>query len=147
MAGKQNLSDSDIAYIAGFVDGDGCIAYNKTKHKNKSRFPNPTYSIQCIVTNKHRSILEWFKELFSGTIRDIDRIHCGKREIFSIWLTSGDTCRRLLGTILPYLKVKRKQAELVLAFKPKRKVGRKRLTKDELENRERLYQQIRKLNS
>jgi hypothetical protein len=102
-------SIAETAYIAGLIDGEGCIGiYRK---KNRGNF------IQLTVANTDAEVLEWFRGMVHG-----NSIRCLKGS-----LDRGKDCYQLiidrrrayavLQRILPYLRIKRKQAELAVKFK------------------------------
>ena len=62
------ISESDISYIAGLFDGEGCITYKqymrKRKHQKKAY---PTWSIRMEMANE--SVLRWVHEVLQvGTV-------------------------------------------------------------------------------
>ncbi len=105
----RKLSIASKAYIAGFLDGDGSI-YVRLK-------PNTTYRFQYQVSpnivffqaKKERVGLEQLQSLIGiGYLRD--------RKDGIVEYTIGDmpSIRDLLHAILPYLRLKKRQAHLML---------------------------------
>ncbi len=105
----MKLSKEEKAYIAGFLDGDGSI-HVRLK-------PNSTYryrfqispAIVFYQSEKEKSHLEWLNGL-------IDRGYLRKRNDGIVEYTLGDvgSIRSLVIGVLPYLRLKRKQARLLL---------------------------------
>jgi hypothetical protein len=46
--------DTDWAYGAGFVDGEGCIAIVRSFTPSRGRY---NYGVQVVVANRNRSVL------------------------------------------------------------------------------------------
>jgi hypothetical protein len=64
------ISDTDIAFIAGLFDGEGCITYKqymrKRKHQKKAY---PTWSIRMEMAMTDESVLRWVHEVLGvGTV-------------------------------------------------------------------------------
>ena len=73
-------SETDIAYIAGLFDGEGCITYKqymrKRTHQKKAY---PTWSIRMEMAMTDESVLRWVHEVLGvGTV--VDKPRKGKRK-------------------------------------------------------------------
>jgi len=107
----KQLSSEDLQYYAGFLDGDGCI--------NAQIIRRPDYAlgfqIRVSITMFQKSTRHWFlvqtHKLFGvGTLRK-------RPDGMSEYAIVGpNTVKALLQFLLPYLRLKRKQAELVLCI-------------------------------
>jgi hypothetical protein len=98
----------DIAYLAGLLDGEGCIALiNLAKSGN--------YRINLHITNLHRATLEWVAETFGGLVSPMN-IKKAKRPMFMWTLGPKNGLKQLLVELLPYLKIKEKQTKLAIEF-------------------------------
>ena len=65
------MTETDVAYIAGLFDGEGCITYKqymrKRKHQKKAY---PTWSIRMEMAMTDESVLRWVHEVLGvGTLR------------------------------------------------------------------------------
>jgi hypothetical protein len=127
------------AYIAGLIDGEGSIMLNVAATHFQP-------SIQVVSTDL--SILTWLQQVLGcGTIRPktqrpkYDQWTEKRRDqwTFSVCLMSD--VRYILELILPYLRVKKKQAELLLLY-CKEHIPRASITEVE----ECIYNDLRKLN-
>jgi hypothetical protein len=58
-------SDTDWAYAAGFVDGEGCIAVSRSFIPARNKYG---YSVQVVVANRDRPVLEWMQESWGGLV-------------------------------------------------------------------------------
>jgi hypothetical protein len=105
----RQLTSLDLAYLAGVVDGDGCInAQIVRRHDYVLKF-----QIRVTVTVFQKTTRHWFilylqKEIGAGNVR--------KRPdgISEYALVGTSSVKQLLEALLPYLKLKKKQAKLVL---------------------------------
>ncbi len=99
-----------LAYTAGIVDGEGCIHLMKTKSRQ--------YSIRVIVSNTNEWLIQWLKMEYGGVITK--RQGKGKRKTVYRWTIATARAADFLTIILPYLMLKRSQAELALKFQANR---------------------------
>ena len=63
-------SDTNLAYIAGLFDGEGCVSYKQYDRKrphNKRAYP--TWSIRLEISMTDQSILKWIHKILKvGTV-------------------------------------------------------------------------------
>jgi len=102
----KKYSVAKRAYLAGFLDGDGAIMACIEKHSEK-KF-NFRIRIVVKITQSKKINLEWLKNsLKIGLIRQ-------NRSVVD-WIIRDQQCvESLLRLIIPYLRVKKKQAEIAL---------------------------------
>ncbi len=109
----NKLNKIDCAYIAGFIDGEGSIIIYKRREDS--------YGMRITITQAEKGlwILEWIQEITSvGSITHKIResiLHAPCHQ----WACNSEAAETLLKQILPYLKLKREQAELALSFQGK----------------------------
>lgn len=103
---------TDYAWAAGFVDGDGCISV-QLQRGPKERKRKLYANIQVIVTQKTPEPLEHFRDIFG---LDTKISLYDKRRGFTHWrfAVSGSTAADVLTRILPYLVFKRDVALVAL---------------------------------
>jgi hypothetical protein len=129
------ITELDAAYLAGFVDGEGCISVATRLGK----YLTPTVQ----VSNTNQAILEYFLSKFGGTI-DVRRDTRPTRKQCNTWRVAGNEARIILRKLLPYLRVKAPQALLALEYVPKG--SGYRLTQDDQMRIPIIISQMRKLN-
>lgn len=142
----KKVSELQLAYLAGFVDGEGHITALKTKSKRVDW--NDSYSPDFGLTNTNREILEHVRKLTGfGNIKSKSK---GKPNWKPAWELDFDAIETqiLLERLLPYLIVKKRQAELLLELMNKKmKLGSRRvISVDEQVEKDLLYEEIRELN-
>lgn len=95
---------TDIAYIAGFFDGEGCIRIKKVKS---------CYYLVVHITNSNKSILEFIQERFDGKISFQERgVH---KTIYQFQLNCGQA-NDFLKSVIGFLKEKKEQALIGIKF-------------------------------
>lgn len=136
------------AYLAGLFDGEGTFTISNSPPRNGS----PSYAFREVyVTNTNLEVLEWLKSKLGGTIRITRHSGKGWKDVYK-WHAGAKQHYYVVKNILPFLIIKKKQAELILKFiklKDKQnasKRGRKGLTKSEWEKRNKILQEVRALN-
>ena len=98
------------AYLAGMIDGDGCIAASKTFQKRSNCFQ---YDLKIEVTSSLRSTAKRLIQLFGGThhANVVDGV------VYWKWVCQvREKQRDVLEGIIPHLVIKRAQADFALAF-------------------------------
>ena len=107
----KSCSEVERAYIAGFLDADGAIMACIEKHKEK-RF-GFRVRVALKVTQHNRGILDWIQRtVHAGAVRanrpgDI-------RQTYDLLIRDRGDVRIVLQLLLPYLRAKRKQAQMTL---------------------------------
>lgn len=103
------MEEIDLAYIAGFFDGEGDCAIRMPKARNGKRYPK----LEARLTQNDRAVLEWVQREFGR-----GSIHAKKDDrITSIGHSlqfSALSARIFLTAIEPYLKVKKEKVTSLL---------------------------------
>lgn len=109
----NKIKDTDAAYIAGFIDGEGSIGL-RTAHSNDGKTPN--YTLRMRITNTNLEVLAWIQAIVrQGSIRKIKMYQFNKKQGYEIYW-GGRVARNILVQIQPYLKVKALQAKIGIEF-------------------------------
>jgi len=109
---KLNLTEKELSYIAGFIDGEGSFCIAKCNHSTKWVSLTPLLSI----SNSNKEILLWIqKKIGKGTI--VKDVRKGKN-YKTRWQYSkqGFGLLPFLLKIIPYLRIKKKHAILLKKF-------------------------------
>lgn len=99
------------AYLAGLIDGDGCVALRWQKDK-KAR-SGLTVKPQLQVTSKDQWFLEELILTFGGRLNKQGRSAFTGGQIWSINFSANEM-REMLPYLIPYLVLKKKEARLLL---------------------------------
>ncbi len=98
------------AYIAGFLDGDGCIMLQLVYRHDYVLGYQIRASIVFYQKQQYRSFLHWLQDQFKG-IGYIRNRNDGMSEYTIVGIADVGTVLQLL---LPYLRLKKSQAEIAL---------------------------------
>ena len=144
------IKDTDWAYAAGFVDGEGCIAIARSFKPRRGRF---YYSVHIVVSNRDRGVLDWMQINWGGWIVSASSPLRGlkARQAWNWRTQTGQSARPFLTGIRPYLRLKIPQCDNALAMielsrRSRRTLGRQTLPKAWLDEQEALYWKQRELN-
>jgi len=103
-------SNLDLAYIAGFLDGDGSLM---TQLKRRSESKMGTRRVMLTICfyqdSRHEEPLHWIKEILG--IGYITHRNDGMTELR---INGHERVRDILIELLPFLKFKKKQAEAII---------------------------------
>jgi len=139
-------NDSDYAYAAGIMDGDGCIGI----YKNKAKTCRHGYRY-CLVTRVQMQAVEpilWLYLTFGGHFGEYFNCGWGKTKMYR-WAIGSNMALDFLKKIIPFLKAKQTHANLAIKFQ-EQKTGRqprgKQVSSVVLEAEGILAEQMSKLN-
>ena len=128
------------SYLAGLIDGEGCISISKqvNNYNNRGRSDYIQYGFRISVTNTSLKLMKWLISTFGGvyyTKREATKKHSTSYE----WRPKGrGNNEEILLGILPYLVIKTEHAKTGLSYV--------RLPEQDPCSREILYQKLRLLN-
>lgn len=95
------MKDIDIAYAAGFFDGESCISIGKNG------------AVDVRITNTAKNVLVKFQNLFGGTIGNRTQKVNKTQYAFCLY---GENAIEFIKLIKPYLIEKLPQAETILEY-------------------------------
>ncbi len=106
-----HLPERDKAYLAGIIDGEGCITINRRRAKPGHV---PVYALQVCISNTSRALQKWLDERFPDkTYWRISHQNPKWRDCYHWTLSGNRQVMVFLREIAPYLVIKREQAELL----------------------------------
>lgn len=141
-----------LSYLAGIIDGEGCLRINKMKPENlqhnRSKAKSARYAAYVCVGMTFKQVSELLTTVLGGSLRE-ERI-LNRRSIWR-WTVSGrQIVINALEAVFPYLIVKKSQAELLFELINNWETPYRRsdgVSAKELQRREDIYLRIRKLNA
>ncbi len=147
----QSYKSTDLAYMAGLVDGEGCFFMAKIPKKVGDGYISEHYRGLLKIDNTDKRLLDWIDNTFSGTSSARCRSTSSRkfeREVFT-WVATGDRLLDLCEQILPYLVIKKEQCEIMIKFRKTytNKLGSNKLSDESIIIRQECLESIRKLNS
>lgn len=95
----MGMKDTDYAYAAGILDGEGSIGLAKAK----GRMPYPVVT----VDSTDRELLEWLMDSFGGSLVIKKKAQEHHRQAWT-WRLKDRAALAFLEALLPYLRINRK---------------------------------------
>lgn len=141
------VTDLELAYTAGFVDGEGYIGILKHTHKASKR--GYAYEPIVKVVNTDRRPIDFLHENFGGYLGTRRFLSTqNSRDAYSWDLKNVKPVLAFLQLVRPFLRCKAEQADvvIVLCLGPYGIWGRGSVSDDEYARRTALYDQLRVLN-
>ena len=147
-----------LAYAAGIVDGEGCLTISKQIRKDR---PSPSYRSSVTVSNTNPVLIQFFKDNFGGVFYKHSDERTDKNNknwaTAYTWYCSCSNVVEFLESILPYLLIKKGQAEEVINFQktkssyPRKSLGQGKgsspLSEREIIAKEAIYLRVKSMNS
>ena len=134
------MPENILPYIAGFLDGDGCIMLQLVYRDDYRLGYQIRASIVFYQKTRYKDFLVWLKSQFKfGYIRD------RKDDISEYTIVGHKEVEVILKLLQPYIRLKKRQTELAIEILEKLKAIEK-LTPKILLEMSRLVDQFAKLN-
>lgn len=127
-------SKVNYIYLSGILDGEGCLTVGAGKRETCINY-NPI----VVVQNTNKELIDWLQATFGGQTYLSKKQTKRTKAAWSWRITKKETIEKLLLAVLPYLRIKREQAILLLKF------VRLERTSPTIQRVE-LYEGLRKLN-
>ena len=152
----MDMDEKETAYIAGFVDGEGCFSIDRSSRKNP-RYKTPTYTFSLRISQTQEEVLDWIQARIGGNVNERksrDRQYPNAKTSWHLQIY-GKAAENAVHLLAPYLRVKRPHVKVALEFFAKRgsvfgihnaKGQQIALPPEMRAERERLYWEMRKLN-
>lgn len=106
----MTLTDTDRAYCAAIIDGEGCVAITRSSRGNAPR-------LVVAVVNTSEALIRWMQERFGGRINEVRRKRRtrGERPTWD-WRLHNQAAADFLDQVRPYLVIKGDQADLAIQY-------------------------------
>jgi hypothetical protein len=143
------LDELEIAYLAGVIDSDGYITIKAARYHTQNPRWNPSY--QEIIGLKQVSpiVPDMLYDEFGG-YRGIGKSYSKGAQVQHIWQVTCAKAEYCAKILLPYLRIKRRQAEILLKLRETKQLAYRAphhsIDPDEMEFRQLLLEEIRSLN-
>jgi hypothetical protein len=138
-------TESEI-YLAGLVDGEGCLSICRDVNAK-----GPNYFVVFSIANRDGAIMDWLFGTFGGAVyTKSNKGFNGERIPIYEWRLYRDHAVPIVKRILPFLRIKRHQAEVWLRMAERmsvRRGGRTKLSEHEIDERNKLFDECRSLKS
>ena len=126
------MKRTELAYIAGIVDGEGYIGISADHRKrNPGR---PCWRLRVAVTNTNEWLVQYLKFSIGGGVITLKNSK-NPKPCYQ-WEIKHGKAADFLKLILPYLQLKRPQAEIAIKFQASVTKSTRKLTEGQLAVRE-----------
>lgn len=99
------MDTETLAYLAGILDGEGCLSLGV----RKKIYVTPTVQ----VTNTDKRLIDWLDSCIPGHIYSTKEIRPNRKKAW-LWSIAGAKARELIRSVRPFLKLKGEQADIIL---------------------------------
>lgn len=107
----------EAAYLAGFIDGEGSFGiYYMGDHHRDNRNGNRYYCARLRLSVTDKDVLDYLSSVWSGVVLKTSNHGFGCEPLYILQWQSQSSLLTLLPQIIPYLRIKRMQAELLLEW-------------------------------
>jgi hypothetical protein len=116
---RESLKQTDYAWMAGFIDGEGYIGmkkgYTVNDHKYHSWSKEGWYWVTPTINvcNTDYQSLKKIGNAIGANVNKRKKTNTNLKSLYTVECSSREKIKRFLPNIMPYLIVKKKQAELV----------------------------------
>ena len=131
--------DQRLAYLAGIVDGEGCISTHLIPNKRHI----PSVYVKVVMTDARPVML--LQTVFGGTVAGVQPRKPNHKPGYC-WQVSGRRAGDVLIALMPLLLVKKEQAGKAIAIRAITGSVGKRLSEDRLNSGLAIRDEIRILN-
>src|SRR5881396_3370006 len=100
---------AELAYFAGIIDGEGCLAL----HESVSQNGLPFHTASLRVANTNERMIAWIQARFPGKVDFRTQRNENAKSMWQ-WALFGTSVETVLIAVLPYLVCKHEQAELLI---------------------------------
>lgn len=110
------MKPTDIAYIAGLIDGEGYIGIKRSINR-ANHCINYSYQERIQIRMVDEQAIAFIAYWLGGSYYRESRPEKNRRQLYC-YQASDRIAHSIIKTLLPYLKVKRAVAEVVLGMRP-----------------------------
>lgn len=149
----KELNNTQKAWLAGFIDGEGYIGILKQRKKpDRKQSDSLQYHPYLIITSTKRQIIDYIKRIIGKGRIASNSLKSQNKAYFQYKLSQSEALEAILRQLQPYFKIKSCQSDLVRRFiqirqNKSKKTGRgtRGLSSFGFEE-EKIYQELRRLN-
>lgn len=111
----REMTEIEKAWLAGFIDGEGSIGIYRKKSKHGRG--GHDFGVRLLVVNTNQAAMDYVKALTGCGCSWISKKgYKANWKPCHRWQAFGENARDLVRQLLPYLRIKRAIAELVLTM-------------------------------
>ncbi len=147
------MTDTEWAYIAGIIDGEGCVYVDRWIDKRRSS-GKYNYIPRIKVGMTHEGTVRYLQEKLTGSFYIKEELRTNRYKYQYIWKISSKVCIEVCKKLIIYSITKKNNLKLLIDFENTmtdhllggnyRKLNR--LPEELYDERERIFMEIKKLN-
>lgn len=113
----KDYSVAELAYMAGIIDGEGSIYIGNFSSNPKTGTLH--YQTNMEVTNTDKGLIDWLISTFGGRCNYYTAKQTPKNSRRAVyrWIASGERLTDICHKMLPYLVIKKRQAEIMIEMR------------------------------
>jgi predicted component of type VI protein secretion system len=135
------MIDTEKAWLAGIIDGEGSIFVMKQKRKDRERDTN--YILRVSVQSTDSYMAQACRDLAGGPVIFEQQDKRPNQSNTLKWELSGKKAAAVLEEVLPFLRVKQEQALLAIEFQKTTKKHWKNMLDVDYENQANFYLELK----
>ena len=112
----QMFETGQLGYLAGSIDGEGCVSIQKSKPRRNCGYPYGRFDLMLSIENTDLRLMEWLKRNFGGRIWTSRKRLKANHKFELHWRINSNKAAVLLEACLPFLVIKKEQARIAIAF-------------------------------
>jgi hypothetical protein len=136
------VTEAEQAYAAGIFDGEGHVGIVVTKNGRGEVY----HRLMLNVTNTNAEIIQWLFDRWDGCIHSPRYFAKEEWREANRWTVSDKRAMKFLTDVLPFLIIKKEQAEIGISFQQTKGRGGFGTPAPDLTSREAMRKQISSLN-
>lgn len=114
---KKEYPETVAAYMAGILDGEGSLSIGNYSGNRKNG--DKHFQVNISVSSTDKPLIDWIYDTFGGyrgeyTPKQMSRN--GRKQVYR-WQCSSDRLRHICEITLPYLIIKKRQAEILIEMR------------------------------
>lgn len=122
------MTKIDLAYIAGIVDGEGYVGIKKSAAYKCQGRKTPGYHARIQIRMVDESAIQFVASILGGWYYP-EKPHSQKGKPLFCYQASDERAGKILGILLPYLRIKKNQALNILELRKLQSEGNQHRTK------------------
>ena len=109
---------AELGYLAGLIDGEGTISIqNLFTRKQKNYLSYQQKNLRVGIVNTNIEVLLWIASVFGGSVCKRGVKNKEKHKMGYFWCVSNRKAEEIINLVMPYLKIKKMQAEIGINFR------------------------------
>ena len=110
------MTENDVAYLAGLIDGEGSIYYRKTKQRRNTRPKKPVHNVTVIrleIAMTDKDTVKWCHDTFKCGSFGERKVKKGYKRQWR-WRVAHRDCLEICIAVWPHIKNKLHKIEQVI---------------------------------